>query len=172
MVEVVFAHKQIKTAIQANLDDSFSEIANKFIDKSHLDLKGLCFLSNGKNIKQNEIIKDIMNESEKKNKKMIILVYSINNPINIGNTNIIQSKAIICPICKDNCIYEIKEHKIKLSGCKNGHVIDDIKLKKENKCLNMQKERLNVILVPGRSMLIYILDFIIYLMDSVIHIDI
>ena len=56
MVEVFFDYKQIKTAIQANFDDSFSEIVNKFINKTQLDLNDLFFLSNDKNIKQNEII--------------------------------------------------------------------------------------------------------------------
>ena len=40
----------------------------------------------------------------------------------------IKSKDIICPICKEIRIYEIKDHKIKLCGCKNGHIIDNIKL--------------------------------------------
>ena len=38
-----------------------------------------------------------MSESDKRNKKIIILVYSINNTINIENTNIKISNDIICP---------------------------------------------------------------------------
>ena len=42
--------------------------------------------------------------------------------------NIIKSNDVICPICKEICKYEIKEHKIKLYDCKNGHITDNIKL--------------------------------------------
>ena len=38
------------------------------------------------------------------------------------NNNIFQdSKEIICPICKENCLIEIKDYKILLYNCKNNH---------------------------------------------------
>ena len=74
MVEVVFDYKQIQTVIQSNLNDSFNTIVNKFINETHLNLNEVYFLSNGKNIKNNDIIDNIMSESDKKNKRMIILV--------------------------------------------------------------------------------------------------
>ena len=67
-----------------------------------------------------------MNESDKRNNKIIILVYSI---------NIIKSNEIICPICKEIYKYEIEDYKIKLYDCKNGHIIEDIKL---NEFVNKQ----------------------------------
>ena len=73
-----------------------------------------------------------MTTSDKKNKKMIILVQSINTSIYIWNDNIIKSNDIICPFCKEICKYEIKDHRIKLFGCKNGHVKENIKLKDFN----------------------------------------
>jgi len=130
MVEVVFDYKQIQTVIQANLNDSFNTIANKFINKTNLNLNEVYFLSNGKNIKNNDKISKIMSDSDKKNKRMIILVYSINS--NPGNTNIIKSNDIICPTCKESCKYEINDHKIKLYECKNGHIMENIKLDEFN----------------------------------------
>ena len=91
MVEVVFDYKQIKTVIQANLNDLFNIIVNKFINKTHLNLNEIYFLSNGKNLKNDDKIETIMSESDKKDKSMRILVYSINSTINLGNTNIIKS---------------------------------------------------------------------------------
>ena len=41
-----------------------------------------------------------MSESDKRHKRIIILVYSINSTINIENTNIKKSNDIICPECK------------------------------------------------------------------------
>ena len=69
-----------------------------------------------------------MSESDKRNKKIIILVYSINSDINIENTNIEISKDVICPECKELCRYEIKEHRIKLFDCKKGHLKESIKI--------------------------------------------
>ena len=126
MVEVVFDYKQIQTIIQANLEDSFNTIINKFVNKTNLNLNEIYFLSNGKNIKNSDIIENIMSESDKKNKRIIILVYSVDN--NHENTNVIKSNDIICPTCKELCKYELKDYKIKLYGCKNGHEIDNIKL--------------------------------------------
>jgi len=53
--------------------------------------------------------------------------------VNPQNTNIIKSNDIICPACKELCKYEIKNHKIKLYGCKNGHIMENIKLEEFNK---------------------------------------
>ena len=128
MVEVIFDYKQIKTVIQANLNDSFRTIINNYINKTHLDLANICFIANGKNINENEIINNIMNKSEKLNKKKLILVHSKNNIINNVNNYIIQSNDIICPTCKEICKFDINNYKIKLYGCKNGHIIDNIKL--------------------------------------------
>ena len=128
MVEIIFNYNQIETIIQANLNDSFSSVIEKFINKTQLDINNIHFVSNGKIISKNENIMNIINNSEKINKKMMILVLSIKSTVINENTNIIQSKDIICPICKEICKYEIKEHKIKLYDCKNGHIMTNIKL--------------------------------------------
>ena len=69
-----------------------------------------------------------MSESNKRNKKIIILVYNINNTIINENTNTRVSNDVICPKCKEICKYEINNYKIKLYDCKNGHIIENIKL--------------------------------------------
>ena len=135
MVEIIFDYNSMQTVIQANLNDSFENIIQKFITKTQLDLNNLHFLAKGKIINKNEKIEKIMDESDKLNKRLIILVNSINN--NINNTNIIKSNDIICPICKEICKYEIKKHKIKLYDCKNGHIIDNIKLNEFNNKQNI-----------------------------------
>jgi hypothetical protein len=128
MVEVEFIFQQNSIIIQAFANNSFQEIVNKFIMKTQLDINNLYFLSNGKTIDMSEILGDIMNESEKKNKKIIILVYTLNSTIKYGNTNMKQSNDIICPECKEICKYEIKNYKIELNDCINGHKFEKIKL--------------------------------------------
>ena len=61
MVEIEFIYLENKTIIQANLDDSFSIVINKFINKAKLDLNDLHFLSKGKILNKNDLIKNIMN---------------------------------------------------------------------------------------------------------------
>ena len=134
MVEIEFNYQQNKIIIQGNFDNLFEEIANKYRDKSKLDINKIYFISNGKMINKKDRLENIMSESDKRNKRIIILVYSINSTINIENTNIKKSKDIICPKCKEICIYEIKDYKIKLYDCKNRHINEYINLNEyENK---------------------------------------
>ena len=128
MVELIFNYNQVQTLILANLNDSFNDVIQKYANKAQLDINNVQFFSNGQKISNNEKVKNILNQTEKSINRKIILVLSINSTINNINTNMIKSKDIICPTCKEICIYEIIDHKIKLYGCKNGHEIDNIKL--------------------------------------------
>ena len=52
----------------------------------------------------------------------------------MDNTNIKKSNDIICPTCKEICKYEIKNYRVKLYDCKNGHIMENIKFNEfENK---------------------------------------
>ena len=85
MVEIIFDYNHIQTIIQANLDDSFNSVIQKFINKTQLDINNIYFISNGNIISKNEKIINIMNNEEKINNKKIILVLSINSTINNGS---------------------------------------------------------------------------------------
>ena len=50
MVEIEFDLNQKKTIIQANMNDKFQVIINKYIDKALLDPNSVYFLANGKQI--------------------------------------------------------------------------------------------------------------------------
>lgn len=80
---------------------------------------------------------------------MKIIVYQLNLEENKANKNeIIESKDIICPICKEICKIELKNYKIFSSECINNHVHSNLFLKdykntqkinqKEIKCSNEQ----------------------------------
>ena len=127
-VEVEFIYQQNKTIIQANLNNSLEVVINQFINLIKLDINKIYFVSNDKIISKNDIISNIMNESERLNKKLKISVYNINNAMNIANNTIIKSKRIICPHCKESCKYNIKDYRIKLYDCKNKHIIEKLKL--------------------------------------------
>ena len=99
MVEVEFNYNQNKINIQGNMNDKFEEIIQKYINKTNLDINNIYFISNGNIVNKKDKLENIMSESDKRNKRIIILVYSINSTINIENTNIKKSKDIICPKC-------------------------------------------------------------------------
>ena len=135
MVEIEFDYLQIKTKIQVNMNDSFEIAAKKYVTKAQLDINKLSFLANGRVIKMNDIIENIMSQLEKQENKMKIIVVSINNTININNSNNDEASSaqiplneVICPICKEPCKLEMKNYKIKLFGCKNRHKTENIKL--------------------------------------------
>ena len=136
MVEVEFNYLQTRTIIQANLNDSFQAIINKFITKTNLILNNLCFISKGQALNENKTVENIMDESERQNGKIIILVYDLNDNINHDNANIIKSNEVICPFCKESCKLLISNYKIKLYDCKIGHITENIKL---NEFSNKQK---------------------------------
>ena len=110
------------------MNNIFEEIIQKYIDKTNLDINNIYFLANGRNINREDKLENIMSESDKRKNKIIVLVYSINSTIHNENTNIKISKDIICPECKELCKYEIKDYKIKLYDCKNGHIKENINL--------------------------------------------
>ena len=145
MVEVEFNYKQNRINIQSNMNDIFEDIIQKYINKTNLDINKIYFISNGTIINKKDRLENIMSESDKRNKKIIILVNSINSTINIENANIKKSKDIICPLCKEICKYEIKDYKIKLYDCKNGHINEDINLNEfeNNQIIDISKIKCN-----------------------------
>ena len=127
MVEIEFNYEQNITIIQGNINDSYEKIVEKFINKTNLDINNIYFLCNGIYLNNNETFQHIMN-SQNFNNKIAILVLPINKSTILGNNNISKSNDIICPQCKEICKYDIKDYKIKLYDCKNGHITENIKL--------------------------------------------
>ena len=128
MVEVTFIYNQMSIIIQANLEDLFKNIVNKFIEKSLLEPKEVFFICDGKSINQEKTVESYMNSIDKKNNKLTILV-NLPEAQNPSKENIIiQSKDIICPKCKEPCRITLDNYKIKLFDCINYHIIDNINI--------------------------------------------
>ena len=127
MVEVEFIYESNRIIILGKSNETLDSIINKYVNSMQLEIDKLTFISKETIINGQERLENIMNESEKKNKKITILVFSVNN--DIENTNIKKSEYIICPEYKEICKYKIKNYKIKFYDCKNEHIIENIKLK-------------------------------------------
>ena len=151
MVEVEFNYNQNKINIQGNMNDKFEEIIQKYINKTNLDINNIYFISNGNIVNKKDKLENIMSKSDKNNKRIIILVNSINSTINIENTNIKKSKDIICPKCKEICIYEIKDYKIKLYDCKNRHINEYINLNEYENNQNIDISKIKCDICKNRN---------------------
>ena len=130
MVEVEFEYLQMHTSIQANIEDKFQVIIDKFIQKMKkfsLDINSLTFICKRFTTDPIKDVENYMCVEDKKEKKMRVLVYPVN--VEANKPVIIQSKNIICPKCYESCKYKIENYKIKLYGCINDHTTDNIKIK-------------------------------------------
>ena len=125
-MEIKFRHNNSLVLIQCNKSDLMKDIFQKYITKTGLDINKIYFLSNG-NIIDNKFyessIKELTNENI-----FDIQVYDIemNNPEKKNKLK--KSNIIVCSECKGLCRLEVKNYQIKLFGCENGHIINDISI--------------------------------------------
>ena len=140
-IEINFFYNGKRIKIQSTSDQIVKDIIKKFERKESLQNKNLYYIYNGNYIKDEEnlAINDIMQGIDRERKKMNILGFDLinekkeNNIIqeeeNESHIGIISQKSkIICPICKENIKMDIKDYKINLYECKNGHKIENILL--------------------------------------------
>ena len=122
---VNFLYKGTETMVQCQENEKMREICNKFGNKvKEIDIKNIYFMYNGNIIDLELEYKDIINEIDKTKDKINVLVEEYKKEE--LNKNEILSKEIICPECKENILIEIKNYKINLKGCKNGHKFENI----------------------------------------------
>ena len=132
MVEAEFNYNGIKTIIQCNLDNKIKDICKNYLNKINEDKNNIYFSYNGNagnNFNEELTFQEMINSEDKKRNKMNIVVFK--NEIEEEKEeekDIIKSKDVICPECGESIKFEIIDYKIKLSECKNGHIIDNILL--------------------------------------------
>ena len=120
MVELEFDYEQNKIYIQANLDEYFSNVINKYYIKSQLEPNSVIFMVHSIQIPENKRIFEVMNQFEKTNKRMYIAVFPLYKCDSNKNI-IVDAKEIICPKCSEQCRIKVEDYMIKLYDCKNNH---------------------------------------------------
>ena len=125
MVQIEFDYEQTITVIQANLGDLFKVVINQYLGKSMISPDNVTFVANGSTVNPNLTVEKQMNDFDKINKKMKVLVKIIKEE---ENKVIIKSKEIICPECHEPCRIKFENYKIKLYGCVNSHAKENINL--------------------------------------------
>ena len=108
MIEVIFTYEIHNIKMQCNIENKLKEIAKRLklkIKKENND--NLFFLYEGNKINEELTLKQIINN---KNVKQIqILVFNGNVE---KNEKMIVSKEIICPICKEKILLNIRDYQI------------------------------------------------------------
>ena len=132
MYKVDFNYNDEKFIIQSNDGEKMKEAINKFLNKICKNKKNLYFLYNGQIINEELNISKCANSLDKSRHYMNILVIEGQGSGEEKN-NLIKSKYIICPICNENAYISIKDFKITIYGCKNGHKTENLQIKEFGK---------------------------------------
>ena len=124
-MEILFIYKGEEILIQSNEGETIKDIINKFKREIKEENNNLSYIYNG-----DKIIND------KNENKINILVN------NNKNENELLSNEILCPECKENILINIKDYKINLYNCKNGHKKENIFFDEFEKMqkINLSKE--------------------------------
>ena len=116
MSEIIFIYKGNEVTIQIQKGEKMKNILERLANKINVSKDKIFGLYRGTLIDE-ETNEDEIQKDE--NDKRIILIYDINNTT--IKSNLINSKEVICPICKENCLMKIEEYKLILYNCKNKH---------------------------------------------------
>lgn len=135
MISIEFNYEQDIVVIQANENDIFNQVINKYLQKSKLNSTSIYFLVNGNKVNPEETVESHMTQVNKETKKLNIIVTLIDNKTKLDV--IIKSKDIICPKCGEPCKIEFKNFRIKLYACANDHTTDNIKIDDFQKTQNI-----------------------------------
>ena len=120
MTEIEFIYNQQTTIIHAKSDEPLKDIINKFLQKSLLEEKNVFFIANGKPISSEKTVLSHMNQMNKENNKLKILV-QLTEEENAKEQTFVKSKDIICPECHQPCIIKSNNYKLSLLGCIQNH---------------------------------------------------
>ena len=129
-VEVVFGLNPSIT-IQAKSSDSFQSVIDKFIQKASIPPDSVYYMTNTKIIEPQNTVESYMSEPNKKDRKIPITIIQ-KEKFDITPV-IVLSKNIICPECKEICLFKIENCHIKLFNCINNHETKGIKFSDFNK---------------------------------------
>ena len=122
-IEFRFLEIESPIKIQINENDLFKGAMEKFAQKARIDPNKVIFLCGGEIINENTLNKQLL----KNKNNAIVIVQSIEEDDN--QVVYVDSLEVICPECKEPCIFQIDNFRIKLSNCKNGHIVNNVKLK-------------------------------------------
>ena len=142
MSEAEFIYNGVPTIIQCKPDEKMKLICQKFKDKAKIDQNNIFYSYDGKvGLNEELTFEQTLNAEDKKRNKMSVLVFE--SEFEVKEKDIIKSKNIICPECKENIKMDIIDYKINIYECKNGHKMENILLNEFEETQNI--DRANII---------------------------
>ena len=125
MITVQFISNGTAIDIQSNENATLKNICQSYFMKEGYDKNRTYFLYNGMKINLDLKLSQIINDTDKEFKRMVLLVMEVSEEFAIPDKII---KNIICPKCKELCFININNYKISFHKCKNQHNIENILL--------------------------------------------
>ena len=139
MSSFIFIYQGNEVTIQCQPKENLSIIVKRFCEKINVNRENLNFLCSGKILDE-----QITEDKIPMNSKKIRYVYVDDNSFKKESKDkIIKSNIIICPQCKESASISIDDYHLSISGCKNGHITDNINI---NDFYNTQKINLSKII--------------------------
>ena len=147
MANIEFLLQGSTVMVACDIDEKIRDIFQKFRNKVGLNKnKRIFYLYSGRALNEDSDLtfeQTATLQDKQRNKMTIVVVVVLEDeelqekskekPEEKKENDIIKQKPIICPECKENIKLEIRDFKINLFGCENGH-------KRENILLNEFEE--------------------------------
>ena len=127
MINIEIIYQGSPFTIQTESNQTFNDVIQKFLQKSNANPEKLYFLTNGFTVNKENKIANLMSTENKNQNKMVVLANTTDDNDKTVSS-ITQSKCVICPQCFEPCRIELKNYKIKLYDCINGHTTNNMKL--------------------------------------------
>ena len=140
--EISFVFNGMNMNTQCRKDEKIKDICIRALNKSilNVDINDVYLLHSGVMMNIESTLENFLTPIDSKERKINILIYRKNERNNKNEETL--SKCIICPICRDSCLIEIVDYKIKLFNCKNDHTTENILIDGFNKTQIINEENI------------------------------
>ena len=133
MAQLIFRFNSQDIIHNYQQGEQISSILQSFCHNVGIKRDNFAFLCNGTVLNDQSIIQSL---TPNNNNQIIILVTDIGTSPPTKPV-MRQSESIICPICKESIVLSVRDFKVSLFKCKNGHRMDNIPLSKFKETQNI-----------------------------------
>ena len=133
MAQLIFRFNSQDIIHNYQQGEQISSILQSFCHNFGIKRDNFAFLCNGMILNDQSTIQSL---TPNNNNQIIILVTDIGTSPPTKPV-MRQSESIICPICKESIVLSVRDFKVSLFKCKNGHRMDNIPLRKFKETQNL-----------------------------------
>ena len=133
MAQLIFRFNSQDIIHNYQQGEQISSILQSFCHNFGIKRDNFAFLCNGMILNDQSTIQSL---TPNNNNQIIILVTDIGTSPPTKPV-MRQSESIICPICKESIVLSVRDFKVSLFKCKNGHRMDNIPLRKFKETQNI-----------------------------------